>query len=432
MKNGQLPGSDNHGQKVLIVEDSRIFSFVLQNAVKKNLNVDTVVCDTYAQAHDHLENNKDMFFAALLDLNLPDAPDGEIVEMVVGYGVPSIVFTGELSDTLREKMWSRRIVDYVLKENRENVQQVVDTIKRLHSNMGLKVLVADDSAVSRKIIKDLLEVWNFIVLEARDGMEALKMINHDEGIRMVLADYNMPGMNGVQLVKVLRDSFSKTKLPVIGLSGAGGATTSAHFLKAGANDYMHKPFLAEELYCRVRHNLETSEYILTIREMAERDFLTGLFNRRAFFSQVQNLFANARRGKFNLVVAMMDIDHFKKCNDQYGHDAGDEVIRFVGQTITSRLRKSDITARFGGEEYCMACVDMNQEDAKKVFDNIRRAIEDAVVEFENHKIRVTVSTGICTRLMDSLDEMISTADNMLYQAKNRGRNQVVMDIDMES
>ncbi len=414
-------------QSILIVEDSSIFAFVLLKAVKENLNLNACLCKRYDQAREILQKQEHNFFAALLDLNLPDAPEGELVDLVVGEGIPSIVFTGELSDKLRERIGSRRIVDYVLKDSKENVQQVVDTIKRLYSNMGMKILVADDSAVSRKMIKDLLEVWNFSVLEAGDGRQALAMLQENEGINMLLTDYNMPGMNGVELVKNLRNSFSKTRLPVIGLSGVGGATTSAHFLKAGANDYMHKPFLAEELYCRVRHNLETSEYILTIREMAERDFLTGLLNRRAFFSSAQTLFANAKRGNIKLVVAMMDIDHFKKCNDQYGHDAGDEVIRAVGQTIYSRLRSSDLIARFGGEEYCMACVNMDPADVFQVFDSVRKAVQDDVIDFAGHEIQVTVSSGVCAQLMDSLEEMITRADHMLYQAKQQGRNQVQVD-----
>ena len=414
-------------QKILVVEDSKIFSFVLRNAVKEQLGIDADFCISYEEARVLLQDGHERYFAALLDLNLPDAPDGQIVDLVVGRGIPSIVFTGEYSEALRESMWGKRIVDYVLKDNEENVQQVMETIKRLHSNLGMKVLVADDSALSRKIIRDLLEVWNFTVLEAKDGREALAVLHEQGPINMLLTDYNMPEMDGVQLVREARKKFSKTRLPVIGLSGMGRAAASAHFLKAGANDYIHKPFLAEELYCRVRHNIETSEYITLIREMAERDFLTGLYNRRAFFSIVNKLFAGAKRGKKSIVVAMMDIDHFKKCNDTFGHDAGDEVIRFVARAIAKRVRESDIVARFGGEEYCVVCVDMEQGSIRKVFEEIRTTIEDSVIAAGEHEIRVTVSIGVCSILKDSLDEMIITSDRMLYQAKEQGRNQVMLE-----
>ncbi|WP_291323415.1 diguanylate cyclase [Desulfonatronospira sp.] len=428
MENNKSAPGFSTDEQVIIVEDSRIFAHILRNAVINELGTETVVCSCYKEAQDYLEHNSQNVFAALLDLNLPDAPYGEIVDLVVGKGIASIVFTGEVSDDLRDRMWSKHIVDYILKDNQQNVQQVLDVLKRLRLNSGIKILVADDSSTSRKIIRDLLQVWNFKVLEARNGREALDVLNRHEGIRLLLADYNMPVMDGMEMVKEARRNFSKTRLPIIGLSGAGGATTSAHFLKAGANDYMHKPFLAEELYCRVRHNLETSEYIMTIRDMAEKDFLTGLLNRRSFFSSAGKLFENARRGNLQLVVAMMDIDHFKRCNDQYGHDAGDEVIRYVADTLQSTVRKSDLVARFGGEEFCVVGVNMRLDHIETAFDNIREAIEQSVITAGEYQIRVTVSTGVCSALKDSLEEMITCADDLLYKAKNQGRNRVVTDI----
>lgn len=414
-------------QGILIVEDCRMFSRVLCDAVRYDLGVEPVCCASYQETREYLEKHFDNFFAAVLDLNLPDASDGEIVDLVTGKGISAIVFTGELSDDLRDRMWARHIVDYILKDNKENVQQVVDIIKRLQLNLGMKVLVVDDSSVSRKLIRDLLQVWNLIVLEARDGREALDVLRRHDKIGMLLTDYNMPNMGGVDLVQEIRRTFSKTRLPIIGLSGVGGPTVTAHFLKAGANDYMHKPFLAEELYCRVRHNLEVSEYVNTIREMAERDWLTGLFNRRTFFASAGKLFANARRGHFEIVVAMIDIDHFKKCNDEFGHDAGDEVIRFVADSLRASLRQADLVARFGGEEYCVACVNMEPGSIWKKFDAIRMNIQNAAISTCGHEIQVTVSIGVCTRPKESLEEMITCADDLLYRAKNQGRNQVLVE-----
>ncbi|WP_045214716.1 diguanylate cyclase [Desulfonatronovibrio magnus] len=411
-------------REVLIVEDSNFLSYILQNAVREHLKIEPVMCTGLREAAKVLENRAHTFFAALLDLHLPDAPNGEVVDLVVGYEIPSVVFTATLSDKLRERMWSKKIVDYVLKENQENVVQVMETIKRLQKNMGMKVLVADDSNTSRKIVRNLLEVWNFTVLEAVDGQDALAKLKQEPDISMLITDYNMPKLNGVDLVKEIRRSHSKSRLPVIGLSGVGDATTSAYFLKAGANDYMHKPFIAEELYCRVRHNIETTEYIKTIRNMAEKDFLTGLYNRRYFFGIADKMFERARRDNKGLVIAMMDIDHFKKCNDQFGHDAGDEVIRFVGRTILSCVRESDLVARFGGEEYCVACAGMDGAGVKRVFEKIRSSIESTVIHFDKHDIKVTVSIGVCPVLQDSLEEMITASDKMLYEAKAQGRNQI--------
>jgi diguanylate cyclase (GGDEF)-like protein len=414
----QLPG------KLLIVEDSKLMSSLLVNAARKELGVEPEVFTTYNDVANHLKAHGADYFAALLDLNLPDAPNGEVVDLVAGKGIPAIVFTGELSDTLRERMWSKRIVDYILKDNQDNVQQVVGIVKRLLRNRELTVLVADDSINSRRMLRRLLEIWQFTVLEAVDGQEALDILGAGRRVDLLITGYTMPNMDGITLTKKLRRQWSKSRLPIIGCSAGGGATASAYFIKAGANDYMHKPFLVEELYCRVIQCIENSEYIATIRELAERDFLTGLYNRRSFFQYGRKLFASQQRGSLGLALAMLDIDHFKRCNDTYGHDAGDEVIRAVARTLASRFRETDVVARIGGEEFCILCVNMEQDEAENIFDRLRQEIADTPIQAGTHTINVTMSVGLCMHTHDDLEAMMRCADAKLYEAKESGRNQV--------
>ncbi|BBD09871.1 diguanylate cyclase [Desulfovibrio ferrophilus] len=424
MGDNVLIHQDVSEETILIVEDSRTMVSLLSRAIQKEFGLQAVICRTYAEAQDQLQNSDQVYFAALLDLNLPDAPNGEVVDLVTGKGIPAIVFTGEMSDDLRDIMWSKRIVDYVVKDNVDNIQQIMGIARRLKGNKDLNVLVVDDSSTSRTVIKDLLKVWNFNVLEATDGREALNILASHDKINLLITDYHMPKINGIELVKEVRRKFSKSRLPIIGISGVGGATTSAHFIKCGANDYMHKPFLTEELYCRVISNIETSEYIAAIKDLAERDYLTGIFNRRSFFSYGSKLFSSHQRGQIEIVLAMIDIDCFKDCNDKYGHSAGDEVLKFVAETLTDSFRDTDLVARFGGEEFCVACVDLAPEEIATVFEETRRAIEEAIIRIMDYKIRVSISVGVCAQHADSLDGMIKIADEMLYQAKKNGRNQV--------
>ncbi|MBI9112893.1 diguanylate cyclase [Maridesulfovibrio ferrireducens] len=410
--------------KVLIVEDSMTFSGILKRCIKSSLNVESLVFGDYASAEEFLNNNECEFFAALLDINLPDAPNGEIVDLVVSKNIPSIVFTGELSDDLRDIMWAKRIVDYVPKENFGNIEHVINLVDRLRKNINTKVLVVDDSSTSRNLCRALLDVCNFKVIEAVNGQEGLDLVNSDNEIRLVIADHYMPIMDGLTLVKEIRRKFSKSALPIIGLSGVGGATTSAYFLKAGANDYIHKPFLVEEFYCRVSHNIENSEYISTIKEMSEIDYLTGIYNRRSFFKFGEKLFSQQQRHGATMVAAMIDIDEFKNCNDTYGHVAGDKVIKTVADLLASRFRKGDVVSRYGGDEFCLLCADMKPEEIKHVFDNVKSDIDNKAVKVGEHEIFVTVSIGVCSKMMSSLDEMVLVADKMLYDAKDSGRNQV--------
>ncbi|WP_051677208.1 diguanylate cyclase [Maridesulfovibrio frigidus] len=410
--------------KVLIVEDSMTFAGILKRCIKSSLDVESLVFVDYASTEEYLNNNECEFFAALLDINLPDAPNGEVVDLVVGKKIPSIVFTGELSDDLRDIMWAKRIVDYVPKENFGNIEHVINLVDRLRKNINTKVLVVDDSSTSRNLCRALLDVCNFQVIEAVNGQEGLDLVNSDDEIRLVIADHYMPVMDGLTLVKEIRRKFSKSRLPIIGLSGVGGATTSAYFLKAGANDYIHKPFLTEEFYCRVSHNIENSEYITTIKKMSDNDYLTGIYNRRSFFKYGEKLFSQQQRSGATLVAAMIDIDEFKACNDKYGHIIGDEVIKVVADLLNNRFRKGDVVSRFGGEEFCVLCADMKADEIQQVFESVRDDIEKRTIVVGKHEILLTVSIGVCAKTMSSLDEMIEVSDKKLYEAKNKGRNQV--------
>ncbi len=374
----------------------------------------------------HLEKESPgRYFAALLDLNLPDAPHGEVVDYVISKKIPVIVFTGNMSDSTREMVWAKRIANYVVKENMDSIEQVMEILKRLRKNIGMKILVAEDSASSRKLFKQYLESWNFTVLEAKNGKEALNII-HKKGdeISMLLVDNYMPEMDGVSLTKKVRNIFSKSRLPIIGMSGEDGGAGTAFFLKSGANDYIHKPFLVEELYCRIVHNIETSEYIEAIRGMAEKDFLTNIYNRRSFFNYSRKLFSSMKRGNITLSVAMLDIDHFKQCNDTYGHDAGDKVLIFIAQSLSRFFRNEDIVARMGGEEFCVCCVNMDKRNIRNKFDSFRRHIENTPVRYKDQTIHISISIGICQTPQKNMNHMVIYADKMLYKAKENGRNQV--------
>ncbi len=131
-----------------------------------------------------------------------------------------------------------------------------------------------------------------------------------------------------------------------------------------------------------------------------------------------------KRGSITLTIAMVDIDYLKKCNDVYGHDAGDKVICFVANSLSERFRNEDIVARMGGEEFCVCCVNMDNKNAENVFEELRKHIEAHPVAYNNQEIPVSVSIGICQAEQKSLNKMITRADQMLYKAKENGRNQI--------
>lgn len=410
--------------RILLVDDGKVIPSVLKKKIENELHFTVDWVQSYSKTVTLIEKKESDFLAALVCLYLPDAPDGEIVDYVISKKIPTIVFTGEINEKIREKIWSKKVVDYVFKEGGHNIDYIISLVRRLNLNRFIKILVVDDSRLFRTQICDLLKIHLYNVLEARNGAEALKALGENPDIKMVITDYNMPEMDGSQLTWKIREKFSKQDLAIIGISGDN--TLSSRFIKIGANDFINKEFFSEEFYCRITQNIENIEHIAEIRDASNKDYLTGLFNRRYFFDLGSKLFANAKRMNMKILAAMIDIDYFKHVNDKYGHDAGDDVLKAVSDILKFRFRETDIVARFGGEEFCILASNMNDDQIFTIFDNIRKKIESTDINIRNNKLNITVSIGICNKLPESLNEMIKEADTMLYQAKTAGRNKVLI------
>jgi diguanylate cyclase (GGDEF)-like protein len=414
-------------QRILVVEDNKAVARLISSRITQELDFITKVAHSYEEARGILEEN-DAFFLAILDLNLPDAPDGEIVDLVLAREIPSIVLTGTLDDEVRKRILSKNVVDYIVKEGMHAIDYVIHLIKRLRNNRRIKALVVDDTATFRHLISRLLSLHKFNVITANDGLDALKMVKQHPDLKLILTDYEMPNMNGFELVSELRKDFTKDMMAIIGLSANTSETLSAQFLKKGANDFLSKPFLNEEFYCRVTQNVEIVELINEIREASIRDYLTGLYNRRYLYEIGNNLHSNAMRDNLAIAVGMVDIDYFKKINDTYGHDVGDIALKHVANLLTEHVRKTDVVSRCGGEEFCVILTNVDRQRALLVFGKIRKMIEKSEIQADGKIIKLTISTGVCTIIQNSLESMIKKADEMLYEAKESGRNRVVIDI----
>ncbi|OSM02530.1 diguanylate cyclase [Magnetofaba australis] len=413
---------------ILVVEDSQVQAELLKRRIFSTLKFQVTHTTSYAQTQELLEKGDVEFFLALSDLVLPDAKDGEVVDLVVEHEIPCIVFTSVYSDDVRERMETKSIVDYVVKQG-SNVDLVVDLVERVHRNRDVKILIVDDSRTSRAVTRKMLELYQFQVIEASNGLEATRMLMDHPDTRLVITDYMMPEMDGFELLSWIRNSMGKSRneLSVMGLSAYGTNALSARFIKSGGNDFLSKPFLREELMCRVVQDVELLEHVATIQEMARLDFLTGLSNRRHFFDVGEKLFSNAKRENITLGLAMMDIDHFKGVNDGFGHYAGDLVLKMMAKQMEESFRQTDVVARMGGEEFAILLSNASPDRIYETFERFRKRIEEATTQFGSHAIRVTVSIGITTTLHGSLEEMVNEADKRLYHAKETGRNQVVFE-----
>jgi diguanylate cyclase (GGDEF)-like protein len=408
----------------LVVEDSKTFGSLMRRLVERELGRPCVVARSYRECAAALKEAARPFAAALTDLNLPDAPSGRVVDLVLRHAVPAIVFTGEMNQGLREMMWSKRIVDYVHKRDAHDVNYVAGLLRRLLRNRAMKTLVVDDSEMARRHVAGLLAAHGYEVLQAENARAALRVMDSEPGVKLVIVDYAMPGMDGAALTWAIRQKWSKNQLAVIGVSGLDDAEISVKLLKSGANDYLSKPFQTEEFYCRVSQNIDMLNMIEDISHMASRDFLTGLHNRKYLYETGEQLFANQTRKNLQLTAGMMDIDFFKKINDTHGHAAGDAVLKHFAQLLRTRFRRTDVVARVGGEEFCVLNVNLTPENARKIYGEFREAVSLARVRHEGQEIAYTVSIGVSTEPAATFEDCLKAADALLYRSKQQGRDRV--------
>jgi len=414
----------SYPKKVLIVEDSRAIRELLVHTFEEE-HIDVIATSSMAEAKKAIETETEKFFLAILDLNLPDAPDGEIVDYIIGQSIPPIILTGSLSDDIHDTMIDKPIIDYIVKRNINEFQYVSELVKRLYHNDDRKILVVDDSRSSRMHIRTLLELHGLDVYEACDGVDALAVLEDHPDTMLVITDYNMPKMDGLNLISKIREKHSRHELSIIGVSSQGSGTVSIKLLKSGANDFISRPFLNEEFYCRVNQNIDAIENYRFMLNAATCDFLTGLNNRKYLYDAGEKLFNNAKRDHISLTVAMIDIDFFKKINDTYSHHVGDLALKHISAILKQQLRDGDIVARMGGEEFCLVCVNLDPSHTLQTFDRVRNSIQNQpLILDDGTEINITTSIGYFEGKSDSLESMINNADHALYEAKQTGRNRV--------
>jgi len=401
--------------KILVVEDSRAFRKYL-NMQLSSAGFQVVFAESIAQAREILARESN-FICSVLDYCLPDGHDGEIIDHVLSSGVQAIILTANFSEHIREKVLSKGVIDYLLKDSASSVSYLIPLLQRLQENSRHKALVVEDSTTVRSYLINLLERQKLQVIAAENGEQAIELLQQHPDISLIITDHDMPKKDGITMTREIRRQFNRNQIAILGLSGSSDRSMTARFLKAGANDFLYKPFNQEEFYCRIHHILNMKDTADKLYKMANQDALTGLWNRRYFFSQHSNDTTTEQQN-----IAMLDIDFFKKVNDNYGHDGGDAVLMAIGQQLQEHFANATV-ARFGGEEFCI-----QSSTDRAVFvtqlESIRHKIEQLTMAHNDTEIKITISIGSSFG-NKPIDEMISEADARLYQAKTNGRNQVV-------
>ncbi len=290
------------------------------------------------------------------------------------------------------------------------------------------VLLIDDSADVHRLLAARLRHEPIELHSASTGSEGL-----ERALALspsaILLDLDMPTMDGFAVLRALKDNPATAQTPVLVLSGMAESGEKVSAFELGAVDYVTKPFDFMELRARLRSALRVQQLIKLLAERAELDGLTGLGNRAQFNRRWREEVAEALRFGRPLSLAIMDLDHFKRINDTYGHPAGDDVISTFGRLIQSCVRTIDLVCRYGGEEFVLVMPGTGPAEAGVVADRIRQSL-GATVWPRHPEHRVTCSLGICGtstgRATLTPEAWLEIADKALYQAKHTGRNRAVI------
>lgn len=289
----------------------------------------------------------------------------------------------------------------------------------------MKVLIAEDDRTTQVMLESLLRKWGYDTVVVSDGNHAWRILSEEGAPSLAVIDWLMPGMEGTDICRKVRERNFKQGIYqyIILLTVQGDQEDIVKGLEAGADDYVIKPFDSQELQMRLSVGKRILDLQAKLAFSASHDHLTRLLNRHALFDRLSGEIARADREDGPLVLALLDLDHFKVVNDTYGHIAGDDVLRAIAKEIPRYLRPYDVVGRYGGEEFVVILPGVSLDEGFVIMDRVREGISAKAIKTKEGTITVTISAGMAQYAPPmTMDDLISQADRALYRAKDGGRN----------
>ena len=297
----------------------------------------------------------------------------------------------------------------------------------------MRILIADDDFTSRAVLEGVLRKSGYAVVVTVNGAEAWQVLQQADAPQLVILDWIMPEMDGLEVIRLARDQQTERPPYIILLTTRGEKSDIIMGLDAGANDYLAKPFDSGELRARIEVGMrmvELQNALVESKEIlahqASHDLLTGLLNRRAIFDRLSQELVRAGRSGDTLAIGMIDIDHFKQVNDKYGHQTGDDVLCGFVRLLKESFRSCDALGRIGGEEFLVIAPMSQENDGLAVFTRALGNVAGNEIATRMGPLSITMSIGLTIATwQDSVDTILETVDDALYQAKEQGRNRIV-------
>ncbi len=404
----------------LIIEDQKSMGLLLKSELQKLTNLPVHLCQSLSETQALLTSDVDIV-ACLSDLTLPDAPHGEAVGLLQSQHITTVVLTGSYNEETRQEMFKQKVADYVIKDGPASIRYAVQTLNKLYKNRRRHVFILSHGSKEATKLQGLLRIHCYQVSVYESFHELQTELQHSMP-ELILLDsterFDEHELYG--FVNDVRQKFSANSLPILSCESSAHISSAIKLMKYGVNDFFNTCFTAEEFYARVNQNIEQAESFREIERISQTDVLTGLFNRGHFFNRGQDFFSELVTAQKYFFVMMVDIDFFKKVNDTYGHQKGDEALVYTAHQVQDIFSKH-LVARFGGEEFCVLGEVEDAAEIEQLCELLRERIEqDTAVKTG---VAFTISLGL-TYSGSSLEEAVFKADTALYRSKELGRNQL--------
>ena len=420
--------------KALIIESTSYYRSMLD----KILSDIGVECDVYASGKEALESGKNVEYAFILVSRYLDDTNGDLFlhhyseKHPLGDALTIMLTADEVSDVTLDA----NKAGFKLVFNKKDIASIQTFLTSVLNNRTLnlkgQILYVEDQKSVAAATVALFESYQANidhVINLTEAKEKFTSKNYD----LVITDYhlenNETGDDIVHLVRTFND-IDKARIPILVVSGEADQTKRTAILRNGANDFIIKPYDADEMIVRSSNLIENKKIFeqakkqqQELTKMAMTDQLTGLYNRHSLFDIGPKYLSDARRHKFSVSLLVIDLDHFKNVNDTHGHAVGDVVLKAVGQVLNDNCRNEDFVARFGGEEFVMVLSHCDLDFAATKAESIREAIEKS----KPNDLTITASIGAAAYgENDDFESLFDNADKAVYEAKESGRNKVII------
>lgn len=412
--------------RVLVAEQEQAVRDMLVQQVFESLGVHADAVNTSSAVRKLLGAQDSDYVLAIVDTRLPDAPDGEVLETLSEYQIPTIAISSNVTEPVAEKLLDRHIIDCVLRRSDEDLEIIADIVKRTLLNSERKIIFLGHNDFNRKSIREMLDIHRYTVIDVRSEVDVRRQLENHRDVTLVLIDDSATQDDELGLINSLRQQYRREDLGVITVCEEADSGRTARMLKAGANDVLTRPVQTSEFYYRIRQCVESVERVREIKFSNIRDTLTGVYNRDYLFDVGEKMYASAQRGDISLTMAMLQIDNFDQLTIEHGIEVSNQILKTIAPLLQSELRKNDVVARYNAGTFVALASNVGDHNAIMVLERIRQLIAKTPIYCGASVLNITGSIGATTYPDETFVAMIGNAQKSLAQAIKEGQNSVVV------